>query len=41
MPASTPATAPVLTLVNGVPTTTSLDVAAFFGKRHERSLTRP
>jgi Rha family phage regulatory protein len=35
MSASTPATAPVLTLVNGVPTTTSLDVAAFFGKRHD------
>ena len=38
MSASTPATAPVLTLVNGVPTTTSLDVAAFFGKRHDAVL---
>lgn len=38
MSASTPATAPVLTLVNGVPTTTSLDVAAFFGRLHENVL---
>ena len=29
---------PVLAVVNGVPTTTSLDVAGHFGKRHERVL---
>jgi hypothetical protein len=32
------APAPVLAVINGIPTTTSLDVARHFGKRHDRVL---